>query len=342
MQLRADQLAAQAKKSLLPVYLVSGDEPLQMMEAMDALRLAAREQGFATREILSATKDFSWDHLTAAANSMSLFAEKRVLELRIEGSGPGKEGGQALVEYCQRPADDAVLLIQLGKIDKRSQSAKWFKAIDGIGAVTQIWPVKPANLPQWLQQRLRSRGLQLERDAVALLAARVEGNLLAAAQEVEKLVLLFGDQGQQTLTLREVADAVANSARYSVYDLVDTACKGAAAQANHILQGLRQEGVAPVLVLWALTNEVRNLYGMANRMAQGEPEQKVLYQVWESRKRVVAAALQRLSLPSWGILLRLCAEADQVVKGARRGRQWDLLQQLVVSLASGRVMAQAR
>ena len=299
MQLRIDQLSAQTQKPLLPIYLVSGDEPLQVMEAMDILRLAARKQGFATREILTVNKEFSWDQLNGAANSMSLFAEQRVLELRIDGGGPGKEGGQALVEYVARPADDAVLLIQMGKIDKRSQSAKWYKAIDAIGAISQIWPIKLAALPQWLQQRMRSRGLEVDRDALSLLAARVEGNLLAAAQEVEKLVLLYGSDGKVTLSLRQVTDAVANSARYSVYDLVDVACSGALAHSIKILNGLQQEGVAPTLVLWALTNEIRNLYGMASRVAAGEHEQKVLYSVWENRKN---AGCRGITAASAGIL----------------------------------------
>lgn len=340
MRLKPEQLTGLGKRELLPVYLVTGDEPLQAMEAMDALRRAARERGCATREVFTADKDFNWAQLAEAAGSLSLFAEKRILELRIDGAGPGRDGGQALVEYAERPAEDAVLLIQMGKLDKRSQSARWFKAVDQCGAVIQVWPVKPAALPGWLQQRLGARGLRADREAVALLAERVEGNLLAAAQEVEKLSLLYGRPGETVkLSLREVADAVADSARYSVYDLVDAAAGGAADRAVRILGGLRQEGVAPPLILWALANEIRTLRSMALRLAGGEPEARVLGQVWQNRKSVVASALRRLKPPVWGILMQRCARADQVVKGVRGGREWDELQQLVTGLAAGRVMA---
>lgn len=337
MRLSPEQLSSHLQKTLLPVYLVTGDEPLQSMEAMDALRAAARERGHAVREVLEVNREFNWGQLNDAANSMSLFAEKRILELRLPSGAPGAEGGQALVEYAGRPADDAVLLIQAGKVDSRSQSAKWFTALDRIGAVITVWPVKPGALPQWLQQRLLSHGLQLDREAIALLASRVEGNLLSAAQEVEKLALLYGtadgQRGPVKLDLRQVADAVADSARYSVYDLVDAAAGGDAARSVRILNGLREEGVACPLILWALSNEIRNLSQMAYRLAAGESQGNVLSQVWESRKRVVAAALKRLPVATWGILLQRCLRADRVIKGSLPGREWDELLQICLGMA---------
>lgn len=341
MRLSPEQLSSHLRKTLLPVYLVTGDEPLQSMETMDALRSAARERGHATREVLEVNREFNWGSLNDAANSMSLFAEKRILELRMTGGSPGADGGQALVEYAGRPADDAVLLIQAGKIDSRSQSAKWYTALEKIGAVVTVWPVKPAALPQWLQQRALSLGVQLDRDALALLASRVEGNLLSAAQEVEKLALLYGQVhdagGPQTepvrLTLRQVADAVSDSARYSVYDLVDAAAAGEVARSVRILNGLREEGVACPLILWALSNEIRNLSQFAYRLTAGESQGSVLSQVWESRKRIVTAALKRLPAPTWGILLQRCLRADQVIKGMLPGREWDELLQICLGLA---------
>lgn len=341
MRLSPEQLSSHLQKTLLPVYLVTGDEPLQSMEAMDALRAAARERGHAVREVLEVNREFNWGQLNDAANSMSLFAEKRILELRLPSGAPGAEGGQALVEYAERPADDAVLLIQAGKIDKRSQSAKWFTALEKIGAVVTIWPVKPAALPQWLQQRALSLGLQLDRDALALLALRVEGNLLSAAQEVEKLALLYGQTGDDSdnrrqpvkLNLRQLADAVSDSARYSVYDLVDAAAAGDAAKSVRVLNGLREEGVACPLILWALSNEIRNLSQFAYRLAAGENQGSVLSQVWESRKPLVAGALKRLPVPIWGILLQRCMRADQVIKGMLPGREWDELLQICLGMA---------
>lgn len=336
MRLNPEQLTSHLRNTLLPVYLVAGDEPLQIMEAMDTLRAAARERGYAVREVMDVDRSFDWASLHNAANSMSLFAERRILELRLPSGAPGVDGGQALVEYAERPADDAVLLIQSGKIDSRSQSSKWFKALDALGATMLVWPIKPAALPQWLQRRLSQRGLELDRDAQALLASRVEGNLLSAVQEVEKLALLYGGQNSAPpvkLGLRQVADAVADSARYSVYDLVDAVVLGETARGLRILQGLREEGIATPLVLWALANEIRTLARYAAKIAAGEPLQRVLSEVWDSRKPLVSAALKRLPPSIWGILLRRCLRADQTIKGARSGREWDELQQICLGLS---------
>ncbi len=339
MRISPEQLGLHLKKQLLPVYLVTGDEPLQAMEAMDALRDAAKKQGHLTRELMTVDRGFSWAQLNSSADSLSLFADKRILELRIEGAGPGRDGGQALVEYVARPPDDAVLLIQMGKMDSRSQSAKWFKAIDKAGGVIQVWPKRPAELPSWLQQRLRSRGLELDREAVALLATRIEGNLLAAAQEIEKLALLHGKPNTVvSLNLRDVAGSVADSARYSVYDLVDAATGGSLLRALRILQGLRQEGVAAPLVLWAVSNEIRTLRGLAIRRAAGDAEQKVLASVWQNRKPIVAAALKRLPLNTWGILVQRCADADRLIKTVHTGQEWDAIEQIVASLAKGKLL----
>jgi DNA polymerase-3 subunit delta len=205
--------------------------------------------------------------------------------------------------------------------------------------VITVWPKKPAELPGWLKQRLQSKGLELDREALMLLATRVEGNLLAASQEIEKLALLYGQKsGLTSLSLRDVAAAVADSARFSVYDLVDAATGGSLLRALNILRGLRQEGVAATLVLWALSNEIRTLRGLAIRLAAGEPEQKVLASVWQNRKPIVEAALKRLRHPTWGILVRHCARTDRLIKTVHTGQEWDALQQIVAGLAKGRLL----
>lgn len=341
MKIDPSQLDKHVQNKLLPVYLVFGDEPLQMMEAMNTLRAAARAQGCSSREVLEAGKDFDWDRLAFSADSLSLFAERRILELRIPSGSPGQDGAKALIEYTERPAEDAILLIESGKIDMRSQKAKWFQALEGSGAIVQIWPVKPAALPGWIDRRLRSHGLQAEREASTLLALRTEGNLLAAAQEVEKLSLLYGQPGKQVrLDLRQIADAVADSSRYSVYDLVDAALGGEIARSIRILAGLRQEGAATPLVLWALQNEIRSLYDMKHRLQAGESPARVLAAVWDSRKARVEQALRRLSLGTWGILVNMCARADQVVKGLRAEREWDVLQEICLGLAGSYMFRQ--
>ena len=333
MRLNPAQLSHHLQKQLLPVYLVSGDEPLQLREALEAIRRTAQQQGYNERERLIASKDFDWTQLAYAASSQSLFADKRILELHIPNS-PGQAGAKTLLEYTQRPPADTLLLIQTAKIDKRSQAAKWFKALDQLGAVIQIWPIKAHALPAWIQQRLAQQGLHAEREAATLLAERVEGHLLAAAQEVEKLALLYGQPGTtQTLSVKQVIAAVANSARYSVYDLVDAATGGESARCVKMLCGLRDEGVASQLVLWALSNEIRALGGYAQRLASGEPQGRVLAAVWDSRKPRVSAALARLPQQTWGILLQRCAQVDQIIKGLQLGREWDQLLQICLGLA---------
>jgi len=267
MKIFPDKLEATLKKGLLPIYFLSGDEPLQLGEAANAVRRHAREQGYTEREVMHVDKGFDWNELLMASNSMSLFAEKRVIDLRLPSGKPGKDGGAALVEYAGRPPEDTVLLISSGKVDKRSQSAKWYTALDKVGATLQVWPVETADMPRWLDQRLRSRGLQTEKDAVRVIADRVEGNLLAAAQEVDKLVLL---NGTGALSLEQVESAVADSARFDVFGLVDAALEGDAPRLTRMLDGLRGEGVEPILVLWALTRELRSLAGMAAQMESGK------------------------------------------------------------------------
>jgi DNA polymerase-3 subunit delta len=330
MKVFPDKLEAALKKGLLPIYFFSGDEPLQMGEAADAVRRHAREQGFTEREVMHAEKGFDWNELLAASNSMSLFAEKRVIDLRLPSGKPGKDGGAALVEYAARPPEDTVLLISSGKVDKRSQSAKWYTALDKVGVTLQVWPVEAPEMPRWLDQRLRSRGLQPEREAARIIAERVEGNLLAAAQEVDKLVLLIGSG---PLSAEQAEAAVADSARFDVFGLVDAALEGDAPRSTRMLDGLRGEGVEPILVLWALTRELRSLAEMAAKIEGGKGIDGVLAQVWGKRKGPVKAGLQRHNKARWQQMLRRAARLDRVIKGAAPGNAWDELLQLTLLMA---------
>lgn len=339
MQLGFDQLLTGLQRKLASVYLIYGEEPLQMLEAQDAVRAAARSQGFASREVLDAdAAGFAWEQLRLAANSMSLFAERRVIELRVPSGKFGKEGGEALCHYVERIPQDTVLLLVSGKLDKAVQSAAWFGALERVGVIVQVWPVKAADLPVWIQRRLVARGLQVSRGGVAVLAERMEGNLLAAAQEIEKLVLLYAQDGVEVeLSEREVLDAVSNSSRYNVYDLVEAALQGQVVRSVRILGGLRGEGVAPVLIVWALGTEIRSLRRYAGQVADGQSPASVLAKVWQSRRRPVEMALKRSHLRDWVALVRKSAEVDQIVKGVRPGLVWFELEQLVLGLAGVRL-----
>jgi len=336
MKLRGGQLAAQLARELAPIYLISGDEPLQVAEASDAVRGAARERGFSGREVLSVDKGFDWSRFAAAASELSLFAERRLVELRLPGGKPGDAGGKALRAWAGSPPPESVLLIISAKIDASAQRSKWFQALEQRGVVVQLWPPKPEELPQWIQQRMQARGMQASPDAIALLAERVEGNLLAAAQEIEKLHLLHGGR---PLTLQDVAAAVADSARFNIYELVDTALSGDLSRTVRTLRGLQGEGVEPVLVLWALSREIRALAVMAAELESGgSPEQVMRRQrVWEQRKPVVRRGLQRHGRLRWQQMLRRAARIDRLIKGIDKGNPWDELLQLVLLMAGARL-----
>ncbi|EDY86054.1 DNA polymerase III, delta subunit [gamma proteobacterium HTCC5015] len=328
----AQNIQQHLARGLQPVYLVAGDEPLQSMETVDAIRAAARQAGHSLREVFEVDRQFDWSRLLESGNSMSLFAEQRILEVRLPSGAPGKEGGKAIVEYCQRPADDAILLIQSGKIDKRSKNSAWFKALMQF-VVVEVWPIKPAEIVRWIGERMASRGLQADRDAVRLVAQRVEGNMLAAAQEIEKLLLLLGPGA---VTAEQVREAVANSARYNPFDLIDSALMGekAAPRCVRMLQGLKGEGVQPPQVLAPLVNELRNLHAMALQVEAGRPPAAVMGKVWNQRKNLVGSALGRLSSSLLSDLLRHAAHIDRINKGAAHGYDaWLELQTLFLTLA---------
>jgi len=327
VRVRPEQLEQHLNKGLAPVYLVSGDEPLQLNEACDAIRAAARLAGHENREVLEAGAGFDWNALAAEANSFSLFAEKKIIDLRIPNGKPGREGGKALTEYCARPPQDSLLLITLPKLDRQQQGSKWFKTIEQLGVIVQIWPIEVQRLPQWIDQRLRKAGMQADREAVQMLADRIEGNLLAAHQEIEKLLLLHGS-GE--LDAGQLASAVADSARYDVFELVDSALRGEIARCLHILDGLRGEGVAAPVVLWALHREIALLAEISADTVKGLSLDHAMSRakVWEKRKPLVRKAVQRLRTPAWLSLLGLFQQGDSAAKGASAQDPWLVLEQV--------------
>jgi len=332
MNLKPEQISSHLQRTLSPVYLVTGDEPLQVAEVCDAVRARARERGCSERLVFNVEAGFDWGALLQARDSLSLFAEQRLVELRLPTGKPGEAGAKALREYASRPPEGDVLLVIAGKIDKVAQRSKWFTALEQAGVVVQVWPLKVAQLPDWIERRMRARGLQPSAEAVTLLAERVEGNLLACAQEIEKLLLLHG---AGAVDAAAVTAAVADSARYSVYDLVDRAMAGEAAAVTRTLRGLQGEGEETTLVLWALAREIRSLAGMADELRRGAALDQVLFKnkVWENRKPLVRNTLKRCSLQRLRRLLRLAGRIDRIIKGAAPGNVWDELLQLALGLA---------
>ena len=327
MKLTPDRLAGQLKGGLAPVYLVAGDEPLQREEAADQIRAAARAQGYTDREVFVVERGFDWQSLLLAGASLSLFASKRILEVRLPTGKPGTKGAEALVGYAADPAADTLLLVIC---DERPDNATWVGALEKAGVYLQVWPVEPREIPAWVGQRLKSRGLQATPDAVALIAGRVEGNLLAAAQEVDKLALLHS---AGPLDAEAVAEAVSDSARFDAFKLVDAALAGDVPRSVRVLEGLQAEGEEPVMVLGALLRQLKELASLSIEIEAGAAPQRALAGIWERRRPLVQGALRRRKARGWQRLLRRAQSADLVMKGRAPGRAWDELLQLTVAMA---------
>lgn len=334
MKLPGDRLESQLRVTLAPVYLIAGDEPLQREEAADAIRAAARARGYTDREVFFGERGFDWNQLVHAAASLSLFASKRILELRLPTGKPGDDGAQALSAYAEAPAPDTVLLVISAKLERGG--GRWAEALERAGVLVQVWPVEARALPAWIERRMRVRGLAPTPDAAAFIAARVEGNLLAAAQEVEKLRLLQ-DEGAVDIAAAEAA--VADSARYDAFKLVDAALAGEGARVAHILEGLRQEGTEPPVILGALNYVLRDLATKAWQIETGTPVAQVLAAGWPQRRPLIQQALKRGHTRDWQRLLRRAAHADRIFKGQAPGRVWDELLNLSEGLAGVRLPA---
>jgi len=311
---------------------------LLVQEALDAIRARAREQGFGSRELFVQTTGFDWDELRRAGGNLSLFAEKRIIELRLPTGKPGVKGSAAIAEFTADAGEDLMFIVSAPKLDRNSQNAKWVKALDATGGVTQIWPVGVRELPAWINDRMRRLGLQPDRDAVRLIADRVEGNLLAAQQEIEKLRLLHGEG---PLTAEDADAAVADSSRFDVYKLVDAAVGGNAARAIRILGGVRTEGVEPVIVMWALTRELRMLAGLSDNLRAGMDLGSSMRKagVWQNREALVRACIGRHQAATFYALLQLARRADAAAKGQLRADPWQLATQIVLELAGVGVRA---
>ncbi len=337
MRIKPEHLYGTLQKSLAPLYFICGDEPLQMGEAADEIRSAAKKAGFVGREVLSVDNDFEWALLRQEAGSMSIFAEKKIIDLRLPTGKPGTHGAKALLDYCEQLPADTLLLISAGKLPSSGQKSRWFRALEKAGVVIQIWSLQGAELLQWLQRRSRKKNMQIDTQALKLLASRIEGNLLAAAQEIEKLYVLHGSQ---PISRQDVENLVADSARFDVFKLMDSLLLGRGNRAIRILHGLKAEGVAPPVILWALSREARVLFHIKTELGQGSRQENVFkkYHLWEKRKQMINAALNRLQLTEIEEIILLCAKADQQIKGRLRGDFWESLFSIALLFCSAETM----
>jgi DNA polymerase-3 subunit delta len=316
LKLTSDSLAAHLVQHLLPVYLISGDEPLLVGEAADAVRARARALGFSERETHFMERGAAWDSVSAAVNNLSLFAARRIIEIRLPSGKPGVAGGAALAKLAQMRDPDLLILVIAPRLDRDAQSASWVKAIESHGASLPVWPIDAEHRIAWLQERCRRLGLQADDAALEVLAERTEGNLLAAHQELEKLRLLFPDTGAR-VGADAVLASVADSARFDVAQLGEAALAGDTARALHVLAGLRAEGVEPTLVLWAVNKAVRDLWHAQTGAAGAAPRG------WQRQSAALAKGLERArEVPFTRVVIR-AERADRMIKGRLTGDAWD-------------------
>ena len=333
MRLKVEHIASHLVRSgLAPVYYLNGDEPLQMMEAADQIRQFARNNGVEERVILHVDKDFDWNRLHQEGASMSLFASRRLIELRLGAHKPGKHGALALIEYTANAGADTVLLITGARIDKRTQQTKWHKAVDKAGVTIQIWPIEPTRLVDWISQRLHQQGKNIQSHAALLIAQRVEGNLLAARQEIDKLCLLFNKTDIDSV---DVINSVSDSARFDVFALIEYAYLGHTERVARMLRGLKNEGVEAIGIFGALMWEFRRTCAAAHAISKGGAREKVFYslQIWQQRQRAVNAVLERLTTEQLTGLLREAGRIDKTIKGTMYGDAWNQIEGFLFRLA---------
>ncbi len=331
MRLRPEQLEAALGRGLKPVYAVSGDEPLLVDEAVLTIRRAARQHGFGERLSNQVEPGFNWSAWLAGFDSLSLFASRRLVELRLPNGKPGVEGGKTLEAWCARPPPDTVLVVILPRADKAMQKTRWFAALDQAGALIQIWEPEPDRLPAWIAERMARHGLKAERDTLAWLATRVEGNLLAAHQEIEKLALLLSPG---PVSLDAVREAVLDVARYDAGDLAGALLDGDAARYCRIIDGLAGEGEAPPLVIWLLAQDLRVLYQLGQGLHRGEsiPAGMARLNVWKTRQPALTRAVNRFSPRGLAFAMVQIARADRAAKGLLREDPWAILKTLGLGL----------
>ena len=339
MQIRPDQLSAHLQRGLRPLYTVFGDDPLLAQEACDAIRHAARQAGYTERKVFSVSgAHFDWAGVLGAAQSMSLFADRQLIEIRIPGGKPGKEGSEALQRYCEQLPDDVLTLVQLPALDSQQLKGAWFAALERAGAVVRVEPVERHALPAWIAHRLAAQGQRVAggeagQQALAFFADRVEGNLLAAHQELQKLALLY-PEGE--LSFEQIEAAVLDVARYDIRHFTDAVLQGHTARALRMFDGLRAEGGAAVLVHWTLAGDLQALKRAREALDAGRPMPMALQEarVWGARQRQFERVLPGLRAHTLAGLVDAASVCDGLVKGLRHpqwpAEPWDALRRLVL------------
>jgi len=335
------QLERHLTDSLAKVYLVAGDEPLLVDEALEQIRAAAKRAGFTSRELHTAERGFRWADLLAGADNLSLFATRKIVEIRLATPRPGNEGSETIAALCERNDPDTLFIVAVGEKLGQAGKATWVKAVEKHGAVVEVWPIERGELPRWIQQRAAAQRLKLTPAAAQSLAERVEGNLLAADQEIKRLALAAGDR---EVDEAEVLDFVANSSRFDIFALADAVLAGETGRAFKILSGLRAEGVHPVQISWVLSRDISLLARLEYAVRHGDNLEGVLLRsgVWQKRQPLVRKALAKFKAPRLKALLAEAARVDAALKGVFPAEPWTTLTDLLVALLRPPEGARAR
>lgn len=340
MKVYPEKLQATLSKNQTHGFIVSGDEPLLVEESADLIRTSLRHDGVSEREVFHAEAGFDWTSLLESGNSMSLFAERKLLEVRIPNGKPGDQGGKTLSALSEQLSDDLKLLLILPRLDQSAQRTKWFKTIESTMAFVQVWPIDARSFPRWLDTRFKQAGLKADREAIRAMAMKTEGNLLAAIQEIERLKLL-STSGQ--VTFDDVLEGVADSARYDVFKLIDAALIGDINRATRMVDGLKAEGVEALYLVNMLARELRSLDMMKRAMNAGVSEREMFKKarVWDKRAPAVTRCLERHDRETLERCQLLLGGVDRMVKGIVQGDPWRELGRIVLLLAGEDILPAA-
>lgn len=341
MRINSDQLGAHLQKSLQPVYWIAGDEVLLVQEALDRLRSRCRKEGFTEWDLFFVERSFNWQTMLQSGNSMSLFSDKKIIELRLLSPKLEETGRVALQQYLASPNPDNILIIVSPKLESSALSTKWFKSIEAAGVFVQVWPVDAKGLPRWIAARLAGHGLKADEEAIALLSEKVEGNLLAANQEIEKLRVLTGASPDNRMQIdrKHILSLVADSSRYNVFNLLDAALMGDPRRCLKILNGLRAEGAEPLGILAMLTRELRSLIAIASRVAAGQNLAGAMQNqgIRKNHEAPVMRAIEHHSPATLESLLQRSRTVDLAVKGLADADPWTHLSTILLNLAGIRL-----
>ena len=336
MNISLENLNDALKKKLHNYYLLSGDEPLLIQESLDLIRSAAAKAGFNSKEIYNQRDSFDWNEISSSMNNLSLFSEKKILELRLDSLRLGRSGSSSILDVLNNSNDDVLIIISCPKLDKAANSSKWIKRIKEIGGIIQVWPIKGDQLRLWLKNKFREKNLTITHGAIDLLIDRVDGNLLAASQAVEKIYLSY--QGKE-INEKIINAAISDDSRYNVFQLIDMALQGELQLSLKILSKLKNEGIDAVPIIALLLKEIRTLIKISEFINDGLSTTGALKRavssrlIWESRKQIVNSCLRRHNTEGFYDIIKSCINADSVAKGQKKGEVWQLISNILIHLA---------